>query len=131
MPFLPFRINHFRGYQGEKLGRGGVDLTPSEERFAPLAPSQFRFNSKDNPESITHPSNLGKGEEISADANGSGQGPEMKPKLLPRETGHDIGMGSPVPLSAEAVSIITNLRNMKVSHYGRDSIIIRMNILSH
>ena len=35
-------------------------------------------------------------------------------KLLPRETGHDIGMGSPVPLSAEAVRIITRLRNMKV-----------------
>lgn len=38
-----------------------------------------------------------------------------RPKLLPRETGHDIGMGSPVPLSAEMVSIITRLRNMKVS----------------
>ena len=37
-------------------------------------------------------------------------------KLLPRETGHDIGMGSPVPLSLEAVKIITKLRNQKVSH---------------
>lgn len=36
-------------------------------------------------------------------------------KLLPRETGHDIGMGSPVPLSSEAVGIIMRLRNMKVS----------------
>lgn len=36
------------------------------------------------------------------------------PQLLPRETGKDIGMGSPVPLSAEAVGIITRLRNMKV-----------------
>jgi len=35
------------------------------------------------------------------------------PQLLPRETGKDIGMGSPVPLSAEAVSVITRLRNMK------------------
>jgi hypothetical protein len=34
--------------------------------------------------------------------------------LLPRETGHDIGAASPVPLSAEAVQIITRLRNMKV-----------------
>ena len=34
-------------------------------------------------------------------------------KLLPRETGHDIGMGSPVPLSAEAVGVITRLRNQK------------------
>ena len=37
------------------------------------------------------------------------------PKRLPRETGEDIGMGSPVPLSQEAVQVITNLRNMKVS----------------
>ncbi|KAJ1306110.1 hypothetical protein OPQ81_010821 [Rhizoctonia solani] len=32
---------------------------------------------------------------------------------LPRETGTDIGMSSPVPLSAEAVGIITRLRNEK------------------
>lgn len=38
----------------------------------------------------------------------------VKAKLLPRETGHDIGMGSPVPLSKEAVDVITKLRNMKV-----------------
>ena len=36
--------------------------------------------------------------------------------LLPRETGHDIGLGSPVPLSLEAVGIITRMRNQKVSH---------------
>ena len=35
------------------------------------------------------------------------------PKLLPRESGLDIGMGSPVPLSAEAVGVITRLRNLK------------------
>ena len=34
--------------------------------------------------------------------------------LLPRESGHDIGMGSPVPLSDEAVGVITRLRNQKV-----------------
>lgn len=34
-------------------------------------------------------------------------------KRLPRETGEDIGMGSPVPLSSEAVGVITRLRNMK------------------
>jgi len=39
--------------------------------------------------------------------------PQLR-KLLPRETGRDIGMGSPVPLSAEAVQIITRLRNTKV-----------------
>jgi len=52
-------------------------------------------------------------------------------KLLPRETGHDIGMGSPVPLSSEAVGVITRLRNMKVSNakyiwVGRALIEIRM-----
>jgi hypothetical protein len=45
--------------------------------------------------------------------NSINESPE-KSKLLPRETGHDIGMGSPVPLSAEAVGVITRLRNMKV-----------------
>jgi hypothetical protein len=34
-------------------------------------------------------------------------------KLLPRETGHDIGSASPVPLSLEAVGIITRLRSLK------------------
>ena len=34
-------------------------------------------------------------------------------KLLPRETGEDIGMNSPVPLSAELVGVITRLRQMK------------------
>jgi len=36
---------------------------------------------------------------------------------MPRETGQDIGMGTHVPLSSEAVGIITRLRNMKV-RYG-------------
>jgi len=39
-----------------------------------------------------------------------------RPQPLPRETGKDIGMGSPVLLSAEAVGVITRLRNMKVGH---------------
>ena len=53
-------------------------------------------------------------------------------KLLPRETGQDIGMGSPVPLSGEAVAIITRLRNMKVSQARYDAdgsdILFRMNL---
>ncbi|KDQ56299.1 hypothetical protein JAAARDRAFT_690247 [Jaapia argillacea MUCL 33604] len=65
---------------GDKLGKGGIDLTPSDSRLAPIPPSEARARLQ---------------------------------KLLPRETGHDIGMGSPVPLSAEAVGIITRLRNMK------------------
>jgi hypothetical protein len=49
------------------------------------------------------------------------------PKRLPRETGEDIGMGSPVPLSREAVQIITNLRNMKVGLEPK----FRMLLVSH
>src|SRR5258708_1006654 len=33
---------------------------------------------------------------------------------LPRETGKDIGMGSPVPLAAETVGLVPRMRNMKV-----------------
>lgn len=98
--------------QGENLGKGGIDLTPSEERSAPQAPEHFQFDAATNPES------LHKGEAAAA-ASSSATEPSREaatgPKLLPRETGHDIGMGSPVPLSAEAVGIITRLRNMKVS----------------
>lgn len=53
------------------------------------------------------------GQESSANACGDVREEPKKTKLLPRETGHDIGMGSPVPLSAEAVDVITKLRNMK------------------
>ena len=88
--------------QGENLGKGGIDLIPSEERAAPRAPEQFQFDPSNNPEAITRPVEGAEAE-------------VAERKLLPRETGHDIGMGSPVPLSAEAVGIITRLRNMKVS----------------
>ncbi|KAJ8463436.1 hypothetical protein ONZ51_g10253 [Trametes cubensis] len=97
---------------GEKLGKGGIDLTPTEERAAPQAPEQLQVDPASNPESlqkdyaVQKSSNSVNGEEGVSGAN-------SKPKLLPRETGHDIGMGSPVPLSAEAVGIITRLRNMK------------------
>lgn len=57
-----------------------------------------------NPESLSNTS--GSLDDTSSD--GSQQ------RLLPRETGEDIGMGSPVPLSGEAVGIITRLRNRKV-----------------
>jgi tRNA pseudouridine synthase 9 len=49
-------------------------------------------------------------------------------RLLPRETGQDIGMCSPVPLSSEAVEVIRRLRNMKVVALPLDfcSVLIRM-----
>ncbi|KAF7798242.1 hypothetical protein EIP86_009459 [Pleurotus ostreatoroseus] len=90
---------------GEDLGKGGIDITPSEEREAPAAPPIFQFSPETNPENVSaKPSLL-------ADSEAASQVPERK--LLPRETGHDIGMGSPVPLSSQAVSVITKLRNMK------------------
>ena len=81
--------------QGENLGKGGVDLTPSDERSAPLPPSELPESS----DKLTR-------SEATPRVNDG--------KLLPRETGHDIGMGSPVPLSKEAVEVITRLRNLKV-----------------
>lgn len=80
------------------MGKGGIDIVPSEERSAPEAPAHLRGPPDTNPDRF----------------DASTEGAEDKPKLLPRETGHDIGMGSPVPLSAEAVGVITRLRNMKV-----------------
>lgn len=87
------------------MGKGGIDIVPSEERAAPAPPAhlQAKLEMEANPEII---STKEQGDENS-------KGPA--PKLLPRETGHDIGMGSPVPLSSEAVQVITNLRNMKVT----------------
>ncbi|TFY76787.1 hypothetical protein EWM64_g7227, partial [Hericium alpestre] len=104
---------------GENLGKGGIDVTPTEERIAPIPPPQFQGSP--NPERLTTPEQLiSKPQqdeaESKADTSASAAQPSVepeKPKLLPRETGHDIGMGSPVPLSAEAVGVITRLRNMK------------------
>lgn len=76
------------------MGRGGMDVTPSEERSPPTAP--------DTVDTTQSPDPISK-EQIA----------QIKRKLLPRETGHDIGMGSPVPLSAELVGVITRLRKMK------------------
>ncbi|KAI0061898.1 pseudouridine synthase [Artomyces pyxidatus] len=89
---------------GPTLGKGGIDTTPSEERSAPVPPPHLPSSS--NPEQISTTA-AGVAEQVSIVEG------EEKPKLLPRETGHDIGMGSPVPLSAEAVGVITRLRNMK------------------
>ncbi|TFY63006.1 hypothetical protein EVG20_g6502, partial [Dentipellis fragilis] len=93
---------------GENLGKGGIDTTPTDERSAPVPPPQFK--DAPNPEvssSAPEPA------PASAASGSTGTADDAAKKLLPRETGHDIGMGSPVPLSAEAVGVITRLRNMK------------------
>lgn len=96
-------------------------MTPSEERTAPQAPAHFSFDAADNPESLSHKRSQN-GDTGSYNEDGqiteSSSVQAARPKLLPRETGHDIGMGSPVPLSAEVVGIITRLRNMKVCQPG-------------
>ncbi|KAJ6488254.1 pseudouridine synthase [Mycena vitilis] len=89
---------------GEGLGKGGIDTTPSDERVAPAPPPHLELETaaNGNPESLTK--DLQQSET-------TGQAPYAK--LLPRETGADIGMGSRVPLSGQAVEVITRLRNMK------------------
>jgi hypothetical protein len=87
-------------HQGANLGKGGIDIVPSEERSAPAPPPHL--NTDGNAEFFDAPNSLTTDD-------------TPRQRLLPRETGHDIGMGSPVPLSAEAVGVITQLRNMKVS----------------
>ncbi|KAJ6593188.1 hypothetical protein B0H19DRAFT_13751 [Mycena capillaripes] len=93
---------------GEGLGKGGIDTTPSDERVAPAPPPHLESQTEatGNPESLT---------KAIQQSETTGQTPLAVPypKLLPRETGEDIGMGSPVPLSSQAVEVITRLRNMK------------------
>ena len=89
--------------QGPNLGKGGIDTTPSDERAAPVVPAHLVGT---NTADLTHTN------QIAPPTTGTATTTSSQP--LPRETGKDIGMGSPVPLSAEAVGIITRLRNMKV-----------------
>jgi tRNA pseudouridine synthase 9 len=78
-------------------------VIPSTSREAPAPPTHLQAltEAQGSPESLGNTANSTPG--------------EIADKRLPRETGEDIGMGSPVPLSSEAVGIITRLRNMKVN----------------
>ncbi|CCM01282.1 uncharacterized protein FIBRA_03331 [Fibroporia radiculosa] len=114
---------------GECLGKGGLDLTPSEERAAPAPPDHVSLAESSNPELLSRTPAFAQAVSSSSpnpcDDKPEVDGPRVchtveqteqssdPPKLLPRETGHDIGMGSPVPLSADMVGVITRLRNMK------------------
>ncbi|KAJ6497410.1 pseudouridine synthase [Mycena sanguinolenta] len=92
---------------GESLGKGGIDTTPSDERSAPVPPPHLEQHTEatGNPESLT---------KDMPQSETADQAPAVPyTKLLPRETGEDIGLGSPVPLSSQAVGVITQLRNMK------------------
>jgi len=101
---------------GSNLGKNGIDVIPTTDRLAPVPPDHLK--SDDSPESLATNSTCMGAKPYSSGNEGGTEGGsnEAHPpprKLLPRETGHDIGMGSPVPLSAEAVQVITRLRNMK------------------
>jgi hypothetical protein len=85
--------------QGPNLGKNGIDLTPSDSRSAPAPPPHLAVESNPETPSLTS----------------TGKSTEKEIRLLPRETGQDIGMSSPVPLSIEAVGVITRLRNTKVN----------------
>ena len=78
-------------------------MSPSTDREAPAPPPHLQAltEAQGSPEALGNNANLTSGEIVN--------------KRLPRETGEDIGMGSPVPLSSEAVGVITRLRNMKVN----------------
>ena len=78
-------------------------MTPSTSREAPAPPAHLQAltDAQGSPETLGNTANPTLGDIVN--------------KRLPRETGEDIGMGSPVPLSSEAVGVITRLRNMKVS----------------
>ena len=112
--------------QGTKLGKGGIDLTPSSERRPPTPPPHLRpeeivssemASPVATPPLYTNNTFVGKTNvmppnTVHAEAIlALNSGPTRK--LLPRETGADVGLASPVPLSAEAVTIIMALRNMK------------------
>lgn len=104
--------NSYTLSQGPNLGKGGVDVIPCEQRAAPAPPPHLL--SDNSPEALNLKPSDDTDSLIPLDLDGEGGDEKSRVKLLPRETGHDIGMGSPVPLSSETVEIITKLRNMKV-----------------
>lgn len=101
------------------MGKGGIDVTPSTEREAPAPPSHLQalVDTQGSPETLGLPTDA--------------SNPVSSVKKLPRETGEDIGMGSPVPLSSEAVGVITRLRNMKVSRCIRNYYILEIVVKLH
>jgi tRNA pseudouridine synthase 9 len=97
------------------LGKSGIDIVPSSARPAPPPPAHLNVDMDRSPESLSlNPSVVNPKTPSQSEVDLPSE-EEAHKKLLPRETGHDIGMGSPVPLSEEAVGVITRLRNMKVS----------------
>ncbi|KDQ11979.1 hypothetical protein BOTBODRAFT_113538 [Botryobasidium botryosum FD-172 SS1] len=90
---------------GAKRGKGGLSIIPSSLRSPPVAPPMFPQATQSRPKTVSA---------VTQSSSIVDQSPDPSARiLLPRETGEDIGISSPVPLSAEAVDVITKLRNMK------------------
>lgn len=108
--------------QGKRLGKGGIEIQPSDERSAPVPPPGYEDSPAEGRHRVINKRDIKAKERAGnptwrtkeeSDAVAAGHNGEPL-ELLPRETGHDIGMGSPVPLSLEAVGVITRMRNQKV-----------------
>ncbi|KAF5365985.1 hypothetical protein D9758_006678 [Tetrapyrgos nigripes] len=97
---------------GSTMGKGGLDLAPSDERSAPKPPEHLADSNSESLGTPMAPA-VAAAEGLDNPSTETQMQTQTPRKLLPRETGEDIGMGSPVPLSSEAVEVITRLRNMK------------------
>lgn len=95
--------------QGHDCGKGGVSLEPSlsapADIYYPAGKHQV------NPHApSTASSDVGTPIDVTSNPLSSSSTPRAR---LPREDGTDIGISSPVPLSFEAVGVISKLRRMK------------------
>ncbi|CAE6425854.1 unnamed protein product [Rhizoctonia solani] len=109
---------------GPKRGKGGISTIPSEQRQAPQPPtnSQYKLpgvlpetSDKASVDRVADAlANVAIEQNVTPLSTPASRTPAPATGTpLPRETGNDIGMSSPVPLSSEAVGIITRLRNEK------------------
>ncbi|CAE6510551.1 unnamed protein product [Rhizoctonia solani] len=109
---------------GPKRGKGGISIVPSEERQAPEPPTKSQYKLPDVFPETSDKASVDRVADALANASLERDDTPLSTPAsrtpiptagtpLPRETGTDIGMSSPVPLSSEAVGIITRLRNQK------------------
>lgn len=89
----------------------GLTTPPPSTSAASLIPEPTK-NVKKKTDKKANPAFRTKEESAALTVNHTGEAPGIG--MLPRETGHDIGLCAPVPLSSEAVGVITRLRNQKV-----------------
>ncbi|KAH9163776.1 hypothetical protein EDB89DRAFT_2247469 [Lactarius sanguifluus] len=101
-PLLPSNRSFSPDPRTPPIPWGGIDTTPPDDRAPPVAPAHLVGTDTADLTLVAPQSDPG----VEASVH-------PPPQFLPRETGKDIGMGSPVPLSAEAVGVITHLRSMK------------------